>query len=257
MTYDASMRTCRPESSGVNQEEWIDRLWLHEREVFRLRAKAGLSAERSLDWLLLLSLARDWQQGARPDVASTTTALGLPRTTVKRGLDFLASRGAIELEQSDLDRRRRLIHKSRGFDALFLPLLTEITRLMIDLQEPLLETARRLSFALSDAVLITDAPAPGGAPKVLSANPGFTDLTGYSEGEILGRSPAMLQGEETDAAVRDEIRRAIDERRGTSGALTNYRKDGSAYPCHLTLSPLMENGEVRLFMGIARDLDAG
>lgn len=243
------------ESNGVNEAEWIDRLWRHERAVFKLRADSGLSAERSLEWLLLLSLARDWRNGAVPDVASTTKALKLPRTTVKRALDFLKEREAIELVLSDQDRRRKIIQKSSNFDALFMPLLSEISQLMESLHEPMLDTARRLSHSLKDAVLITDAPNRGVSPKVLSANPAFTALTGYMEQEVLGQSPAMLQGKNTDEAVRRDLRAAIDERRGTSGAITNYRKDGSAYRCHLTLSPLSELGEVKLFMGIARDLD--
>ena len=57
------------------------------------------------------------------------------------------------------------------------------------------EEALRLAAAIlattRDAVIITDL-----APKILTVNPAFTELTGYAEGEVLGENPdhPLLKG---------------------------------------------------------------
>lgn len=233
----------------------IERLWRHEREIARARNRVGLSPERSLDWLVLLSLARDWSQGLDPDVAATTAAVELPRTTVKRSLDGLVERGAVTLERCRQDGRRRLIRPGPDFDNIFNPLYARVYELIEDMREPIPEAARRIAEALTDAVLITDAPAPGKAPTILAANSAFTELTGYTEEETVGRTPRMLQGDGTDGVQKQEIREAIDARRGGSTTLINYKKDGSPYLCHLTVTPIRDDsGAVKYFIGIARDL---
>lgn len=233
----------------------IERLWRHEREVARARTRVGISVERSLDWLVLLSLARDWSQGLDPDVAATTAAVELPRTTVKRSLDGLAEREVVLLERCRQDGRRRLIRPGPAFNELFNPLFERVYDLLEDMREPVPEAARKIAESLVDAVLITDAPPPGKSPTIISANKAFTDLTGYSEVETVGQAPTMLQGEDTKDEAREEIRTAIDSRRGGSTTLVNYKKDGSPYLCHLTVTPIRDDsGAVRYFLGIARDI---
>ncbi len=242
-------------------DDWaarIERQWDFERAIARARSQAGLSLERSLDWLVMLSLARDWTKGLSPDVATTTSALDLPRTTVRRSIDGLVARKAISLHRDDRDTRRQIIEPDAGFHAIFNPLFQRISDLLADQQETVPDVASRLSESITDAVLITDAPAPGQVPIILSANSAFSRLTGYSSEEAVGKAPTMLQGEGTDPAIRRTIRNAIDRRCGTSGALVNYRKDGTSYLCHLTVTPISdEAGIVRYFMGIARDIGTG
>jgi PAS domain S-box-containing protein len=233
----------------------LERLWRFERDVARARAQVGLSAERALDWLVMLSLARDWSQGLEPDVAATTAAVELPRTTVKRSLDGLAERDAVTLYRCKKDGRRRLIRPGPHFAEIFDPLLAKVADIMDSARETSESLARRMIAVMSEPVLVTDAPSPGNAPVIIAANTAFTRLTGYTEEEVLGKSPEMLQGEDTETGPKTRIRQAIDRRKGGSATLVNYRKNGTAYDCELTISPIRdEEGAVQLFMGIARSV---
>jgi PAS domain S-box-containing protein len=233
----------------------IDRLWARERAVAAARADVGLSAERSLEWLLLLGLVRDNAAGRQPDVAAMTAQLGLPRTTVRRGLERLEARGAVSLVRSPDDGRRRLVRLGPQFDALFEPLFRQALSDPADDPPPLPKALQRVLEAFGEAALMTDAPAPGRPPVVLGVNAAFSRLTGYTAAAVIGKSPAMLQGPGTEAAPRRQIRHAIDARNGQSATLTNYRKDGSAYLCQLTIAPLAdETGQPGYFLGLARDL---
>ncbi|MFN4249964.1 response regulator [Deinococcus sp.] len=58
-----------------------------------------------------------------------------------------------------------------------------------------------------EAVMISDAePVTGDGPRVVYVNAAFTRMTGYTPEDILGRTPRILQGPDSDRAVLDRIR---------------------------------------------------
>lgn len=238
---------------GQNHHDTVERLWSREKAIAKARLGVGLSAERSLEWLLLLSLARDAAIDREPDVATLTAQLVLPRSTVRRGLDRLEARNAVRLKRCGKDARRLLVQPGPSFSEIFTPLLEAAAAEVAS--GPLPEGLRRMLVSIREAALVTDMPAPGTRPVILGVNQAFQDLTGYSAATVLGRSPRMLQGPETDAASRRLIRTAIDARQGESATLWNYRQDGSAYLCHLTISPMSDDqGQPAYFLGLARNL---
>ena len=66
---------------------------------------------------------------------------------------------------------------------------------------------------LADGVLVTDADLdqPGG-PRIVYANRAFGEITGYGCDELLGQSPRLLQGPDTDPAVMRHL--SADLRQG-------------------------------------------
>ena len=68
---------------------------------------------------------------------------------------------------------------------------------------PLLEIAMAQSFC---AVMITDARLDGEGPVIEYCNAAMCEMTGYTEAELLGRSPRMLQGLLTDQLVLQRLR---------------------------------------------------
>jgi PAS domain-containing protein len=58
----------------------------------------------------------------------------------------------------------------------------------------------------TDTILIMDTFKEGFEPKILFANKAFCDLVGYSLSEILGNSPMMFTGAETDREQIDRLR---------------------------------------------------
>ncbi|CAA9399805.1 MAG: diguanylate cyclase/phosphodiesterase (GGDEF & EAL domains) with PAS/PAC sensor(s), partial [uncultured Ramlibacter sp.] len=65
---------------------------------------------------------------------------------------------------------------------------------------------------LNDIVIITEAgPFSEPGPRIVFVNEAFERRTGYSRDEVLGRTPRMLQGPNTQRRSLDQIRAALEE----------------------------------------------
>lgn len=117
---------------------------------------------------------------------------------------------------------------------------------------------RLLDAAVSqtnDVVLVTDATtieSPG--PKVVFVNEAFENMTGFSRNEILGRSPRILQGPNTERDRLDQIRTALENHQAIRTEVTNYRKDGSRLMVEMDINPLFDAaGKCTHYVSIQRD----
>ncbi len=99
----------------------------------------------------------------------------------------------------------------------------------------LLELAVRQSF---NAVLITDADFDHDGPLIQFCNPAFCELTGYTRAELMGQSPRILQGPETDRTLIAELKQCLLDGRQFHGSTVNYRKDGQPYRVEWNISPV-------------------
>jgi len=83
--------------------------------------------------------------------------------------------------------------------------------------------------AIEVPFLITDAAAGKQDHKILYCNTAFAQMCKHAREELVGASPSILQGPETDAgAARSFVERM--ERRGRGGTtLLNYKSDGTPY----------------------------
>ncbi|XSG84875.1 MAG: PAS domain S-box protein [Methylohalobius sp. ZOD2] len=107
--------------------------------------------------------------------------------------------------------------------------------------------------ASSVGIIITDAHQPGNP--IIYANPAFTEITGYSREELIGRNPRLLQGPETDPEANEEIRQAVQEGRDCHLTLKNYRKDGTPFWNELLISPVRdEDGKLTHYVGTQTDV---
>jgi PAS domain S-box-containing protein len=137
------------------------------------------------------------------------------------------------------------------------PLQPETMPVQGSLQQQLLLLQSVLAHA-TDAVLITEAePLDAPGPRILYANPAFTRMTGYSEAEVLGRTPRLLQGPGSDRRVLDQIRGALATWQPVEVELLNYRKDGSEFWVELSVSPVADpGGWFTHWIAIQRDITA-
>jgi PAS domain S-box-containing protein len=102
-------------------------------------------------------------------------------------------------------------------------------------------------------MVVTDPYQPDNP--IVFANRAFLDLTGYREGDVVGRNCRFLQGPETDRATVSRLSRAVNERRVFSAEIMNYRKDGSAFWNALFISPLVDqSGRLRYFFSSQLDV---
>ncbi|WP_132061324.1 PAS domain-containing protein [Halorussus amylolyticus] len=89
---------------------------------------------------------------------------------------------------------------------------------------------------------------------IVYANRGFERVTGYPADEVLGRNCRLLQGPETEDAPVAAMREAIRDERPVTVDVLNYRKDGTPFWNHVSISPVFDGESVSHFLGFQRDV---
>lgn len=109
---------------------------------------------------------------------------------------------------------------------------------------------------LNDIVIITEAApfrAPG--PRIVFVNEAFERRTGYSREEVIGRSPRILQGPDTQRAQLDRIRAGLEQWERVRVDLINYTKAGEPYWVDLDVSPVWdETRRLTHWVAVGRDI---
>ncbi len=104
----------------------------------------------------------------------------------------------------------------------------------------------------SRSIILTDGTQPNNP--IVFVNDAFTNITGYSQEEAIGRNCRFLQGPGTDQGVVAEIREALANGRSIRREVLNYRKNGEAFWNDLTIDPVRDKaGKVTSFIGIQHD----
>lgn len=108
----------------------------------------------------------------------------------------------------------------------------------------------------NDAILITKAePIDDDGPLIIYANPAFLHTTGYTLEEVLGKTPRILQGPDTEREPRDRIREALRHWRPIVVELLNYRKDGTTFWVELSIVPAPDaTGRYTHWVSVQRDV---
>lgn len=111
--------------------------------------------------------------------------------------------------------------------------------------------------AAAESILITTANLDAPGPTIIYANPAFERMTGWSREEVLGKSPRMFQGPETDLRIFADLREKLQSGKAWEGRTVNYRKDGSRFWMEWSIVPLKnERGEVFQFVAVQRNVSA-
>ncbi len=106
-----------------------------------------------------------------------------------------------------------------------------------------------------DSITITDSQLDLPGPRILFVNPAFTRNTGYRIEEVLGMSPRILQGENSDPQFLREMHRSLREGKSVHGEMINYRKNGTEFWVEIQISPLRNAaGEITHFVAVQRDI---
>ena len=100
---------------------------------------------------------------------------------------------------------------------------------------------------------VTITTAEPGYP-IVYVNPAFSELTGYRPEELIGKSPSMLQGPDTDQWVLDQLKEKIEAGDLFHGRTVNYRKDGSEFVMEWNIVPIRgEDGKISHYLAIQRE----
>lgn len=114
------------------------------------------------------------------------------------------------------------------------------------------ENLRKLSLAVEQspaAILITNLDGI-----IEYANPRFYETTGFTAAETLGKTPAFLKSEDTDAEQFDEMWTTIMSGREWRGEMRNRRKNGELFWSSTAICPIINSaGDITNFLSVAED----
>lgn len=104
--------------------------------------------------------------------------------------------------------------------------------------------------ALQEAVMFVDPDLT-----IIRVNRAFTEVTGYSEEEAVGKSTRLLRSGRQGLGFYEDMWKAIETEGRWQGELWNRRKNGEVYPEWLSISTVTDDRDaVRLYVAIFLDL---
>jgi PAS domain S-box-containing protein len=111
----------------------------------------------------------------------------------------------------------------------------------------LLEASMEESF---NSIIISEA---GPGYPIVYVNSAFCELTGYGPHEVMGKSPSMMQGPNTDKEVLQRLNQSIADGVLFFGQAINYRKDGSEFMMEWKIAPIRnQKDEITHYLAIQR-----
>ena len=112
-----------------------------------------------------------------------------------------------------------------------------------------LKLSHRVYDNLSEAILVCDADS-----RIISVNPAFEQITGYSGDEARGQRPSLLKSGLHDQTFYADMYHALERVGVWRGEVWNKRKNGKLYPQQLMISTLREAGKIQQYIAIFSDL---
>lgn len=108
----------------------------------------------------------------------------------------------------------------------------------------------------TDAVLIAEADDSSiQLLRIVYVNEAFTNMTGYEDIEVIGKTPRILQGEKTAISEIDKLRKAIEDKIPCQVEMISYKKNGDEFWLSFSVAPVMdEKGDCTHWVFIERDV---
>jgi len=126
---------------------------------------------------------------------------------------------------------------------------------LVDVTEKLkadkaLQLAAKVYENTGEGLMITDQNC-----QIISVNQSFTDILGYTEQEVLGKTPKKIRSGKHDKSFYKEMWQEINENGLWKGEIWNRHKSGALIPEWLTITKLNnEQGEVERYIGVFADI---
>lgn len=103
-----------------------------------------------------------------------------------------------------------------------------------------------------EGIMVTDKNR-----QIISVNAAFTEITGYSEAEIIGQQPSVLKSNLQNSTDYETMYAALESNGAWRGEIWNKRKDGSIYPELMSLSIVKDSTQqITNYLAVFSDITA-
>jgi diguanylate cyclase (GGDEF)-like protein/PAS domain S-box-containing protein len=107
-----------------------------------------------------------------------------------------------------------------------------------------------ITFESHEGILVTDANKT-----IQRVNHAFTQVTGYSAEEVIGKTPAILKSGRQDADFYDNMWQTIQQEDFWQGEIWNRRKNGEIYPEWLIITAIKDSqGQISNYVATFSDI---
>ena len=206
-----------PEDVGKNSDWWFDKI--HPEDSIKMSVKLYAFIEQKTE---------NWQDQYRFRCADNTYKYVLDRGFLLKDDNGKAIRmiGAIQDITKQKEEEQRL---------------------------KLLETVITQS---KDSIIITEPDSENsGIPKIIYTNPAFTSMSGYESEEILGKTPEIFKGPNSDEKEYIKLINAIKEKKECLVEIISYKKSNEEYFVRFSMIPIYNSeNQVSHWISIQRDV---
>ena len=116
--------------------------------------------------------------------------------------------------------------------------------------EKSMKLATNVFATTQEGILVTDAER-----RIVDVNQAFSDTTGFSREEVLGKSPSILSSARQSPEFYAGMWHSIKTTGGWRGEIWNRRKSGEEYPELLSISTVRDtDGSVEHYVGVFSDI---
>jgi diguanylate cyclase (GGDEF)-like protein/PAS domain S-box-containing protein len=113
-----------------------------------------------------------------------------------------------------------------------------------------LQVAGLVYDATSEAMLLTDSDNC-----IMAVNPAFTAVTGYSQDDVIGKTPKLLSSGQHDEQFYQSMWNSLETTGAWQGEIWNRRKNGELYAEWLTINTIYnKDGSVRRRVALFSDI---
>ena len=122
-------------------------------------------------------------------------------------------------------------------------------------EDTILKLLESVILNTNDAVVITEILNEGPIKNsIIFVNQSYCKMTGYSFEEVLGKSPSILQGLNTDTEILKRVKISMNAYEPCQYEVINYKKNGEEFWSSISLSPISDsNGVYTHWIAIKRD----
>ena len=183
---------------------------------------------------------------------SSSAELSIQQEQNEEGLQYLLDE--LEMCQLEMEIENRKLLETHKIDRT-----EELTKKNKDLQveiDELIrmeEELRKLSRAIEQSpstVMITNSKG-----NIEYVNPKFTQLTGYSPEEVIGKNPRILKPDNIPSEEYRELWETITSGREWRGEFCNKKKNGEFYWEYASISPVRnQKGVITHFIAVKEDI---